>query len=47
MKKLTKAENDMLARREKLPDTQIDIMDIPEAPEENWLLAQVGKRSGR
>lgn len=41
-KKLGKAEIDMLARLEALPDGQIDTHDIPEAPEENWRFARRG-----
>jgi uncharacterized protein (DUF4415 family) len=41
-KKLSKAEREMLARLEKLPESKIDTRDIPEAPVENWRLARRG-----
>ncbi len=35
-KDLTSAERDQLAKLAELPDDQIDVEDIPEAPAENW-----------
>lgn len=43
-RKLSKEESKMLARLEKLPDSEIDTTDIPEAPIENWRFA---RRDGR
>lgn len=42
-KKFTKAEREMLARLEALPNAKIDIHDLPEAPEANWRLARRGE----
>jgi uncharacterized protein (DUF4415 family) len=42
MKKLTTTEKDMLTRLRDLPDAEIDTVDIPEAPKENWRLARRG-----
>ena len=33
---MTSAERDQLARLAALPDEEIDVQDIPEAPAENW-----------
>ncbi|WP_119389621.1 BrnA antitoxin family protein [Taklimakanibacter lacteus] len=41
-KKFSKAERDLLAKLEALPDSQIDTGDIPEAPAKNWRLARRG-----
>jgi uncharacterized protein (DUF4415 family) len=35
-KDLSSAERDQLAKLAELPDDQIDLQDIPEAPAENW-----------
>jgi uncharacterized protein (DUF4415 family) len=35
-KDLSSAERDQLARVAELPDDEIDVQDIPEAPAENW-----------
>src|ERR1700744_5981864 len=35
-KDLTSAERDQLAKLAELPDDQIDVQDIPEAPAANW-----------
>lgn len=39
-RKLSGAEREMLARLRELPNDQIDTVDIPEAPAENWRLAR-------
>jgi hypothetical protein len=44
-KQLSHQESEMFARLKKLPDSQIDTTDIPEAPAENWRFARRGKRS--
>jgi uncharacterized protein (DUF4415 family) len=41
-KRFSEAELNMLARLKALPDAEIDTKDIPEAPDENWKLAQRG-----
>jgi uncharacterized protein (DUF4415 family) len=35
-KDLSSAERNQLAKLAELPDDQIDVQDIPEAPAENW-----------
>lgn len=40
--KLSLAERDQLSRLAALPDDQIDTVDIPEAPAENWVHARRG-----
>ncbi|MGE3875604.1 MAG: BrnA antitoxin family protein [Parvibaculaceae bacterium] len=39
-KTLSKSEREMLEKLKKLPDSQIDTDDIPEAPQANWRLAR-------
>jgi uncharacterized protein (DUF4415 family) len=41
-KALSRAQLDQLVKIAALPDDQIDIVDIPEAPIENWALARRG-----
>ena len=42
-RELSQAELDHLAKLATLPDDQIDTVDIPEAPAENWKYARRGK----
>jgi uncharacterized protein (DUF4415 family) len=41
--KLSAGQLDQLARLAALPDDQIDTLDIPEAPAENWIHARRGE----
>jgi len=42
-KALSPEQLDQLAKLEALPDDQIDTVDIPEAPAENWVHARRGE----
>ena len=42
-KALSPEQLDQLAKLEALPDDQIDTVDIPEAPAENWIHARRGE----
>ena len=42
-KALSPEQLDQLAKLEALPDDQIDTVDIPEAPAENWVQARRGE----
>jgi hypothetical protein len=44
---LSPAAQARLTKIAALPDEAIDIVDIPEAPEENWRLARRGSGTGR
>ncbi|MDG4885110.1 BrnA antitoxin family protein [Mesorhizobium sp. WSM4884] len=41
-KDLSQGQRDQLAKLADLPDDQIDTLDIPEAPAENWVHARRG-----
>jgi uncharacterized protein (DUF4415 family) len=42
-KNLNQDQRDQLAKLAELPDDQIDTVDIPEAPAENWAYARRGE----
>ena len=41
---LTREQLEQLAKLAAMPDDEIDLVDIPEAPAENWQYARRGKR---